>query len=412
MPSGVRAATSSSRPCRRPARSAPRRPAAIRCPRPRRCRRPRPGPSARPGRSRPARRAPSRPRSPGSSRWQAASSPVASSSLRGQHRRAEQRGGGEVTAEFLGHDVRLDRPGARAAVALGQGQPGHADLAGTTAATAPGRTAGPSPPAGSWAGPAGCGPRRGAPAARRLVDPRARFHHPPPPVRAARTTARCSAWLPQAGTSARDLGQPQAEVVFLGVADRAVHLQRGPGRPVRRVGAGDLGGGHVPAGCTAGATAHRDRDSGRVQQRPGELQPDRHVGQLMLDRLERADRLAELGPLRGMPHAGLQQRAARAEQSAPRWPACRAACARAAGQRSRRRGPAARRAAPRPASGPRPPTGAGSPALASHTEPAETSSTRPAASASAANGSRGGAASVPSSSPAASPASHGPVAPG
>jgi hypothetical protein len=90
-----------------------------------------------------------------------------------------------------------------------------------------------------------------------------------------------------------------------------MHLQRGPGRPLGRSGAGDLGRRHVPRG---GALAFGNGDGRRAEQRPGELEPDRHVGELVLDRLERPDRPAELAPLPGMADAGLQQGAARAEQ--------------------------------------------------------------------------------------------------
>ncbi len=101
------------------------------------------------------------------------------------------------------------------------------------------------------------------------------------------------------------------QVVLLGVSDRAVHLERRPRGAAGRVGAGHLGRRHVPGRVLVVPV---ERGGRGVQQRPGELQADRHVGELVLDRLERPDRPAELGPLPGVPDAGLQQGTARAEQ--------------------------------------------------------------------------------------------------
>jgi hypothetical protein len=46
---------------------------------------------------------------------------------------------------------------------------------------------------------------------------------------------------------AADLRQPQAEIVLQGVADRAVHLQGDPGRPVGGVAHGRTSGQHLLA---------------------------------------------------------------------------------------------------------------------------------------------------------------------
>ena len=58
----------------------------------------------------------------------------------------------------------------------------------------------------------------------------------------------------------------------------------------------------------------RQRQRRGVEQRPREFQADGHVGELMLDRLERPDGAAELHPLPGVPDTGRQQGAPGAEQ--------------------------------------------------------------------------------------------------
>ena len=145
--------------------------------------------------------------------------------LRGQDRRAEHGGAGQVAAEFLHDDARLGGPGPGAAVALGDREPGHADLA-----------AQPPPQRALVRLPAPAGPRT---ASRRSCCSLGQAHVT---SRATHPGAVLGLAAPRRDERA-DLGQPQAEVVLGGVADRAVDLQRGPGRPVGGVGAGDLGGG-------------------------------------------------------------------------------------------------------------------------------------------------------------------------
>ncbi len=85
-----------------------------------------------------------------------------------------------------------------------------------------------------------------------------------------------------------DAQQPAAEVVLRGVADRAVHLQADAGREVGGVGGLDLGS-RDGARCRI--------ECGTEDQRAGEVEGDAYVGQLVLDRLVRADRATELGAL-------------------------------------------------------------------------------------------------------------------
>ena len=102
-----------------------------------------------------------------------------------------------------------------------------------------------------------------------------------------------------------DLGQPERQVQLGGVADRAVDLQSRAGGQVGRIAARDLGRGDVLA---------LGHDRGAEQQRPGEVEGDPHVGQLVLDRLVGPDLPAELATLlrvrdrvREQPFPGTQQ---------------------------------------------------------------------------------------------------------
>ena len=89
----------------------------------------------------------------------------------------------------------------------------------------------------------------------------------PAPARRGRRP-RCAAWLPQADGQRPHLGQPEADVAFQRVSDRAVDLQRGARGAPRCMCAGDP--------CRGDITGGRGRvlaegDGGRVEQRPGEL---------------------------------------------------------------------------------------------------------------------------------------------
>ena len=81
------------------------------------------------------------------------------------------------------------------------------------------------------------------------------------------------------------------EIDLVGVAHRAVDLDRRLRRQHRGVGRGELG---VADMDRRAGVAVIERISRAPQYRPGELQRHRDAGEVMLDRLERADRLAEL----------------------------------------------------------------------------------------------------------------------
>ena len=220
------------------------------------------------------------------------------------------------------------------------------------------------------------------------------------------TRSRCSAWLPQAGTSARTLVSHR-----LRSCSAVYPIAPCTCSAARAASAAASAQATFAAETSRAAVAASvgDRRGGRVEQRTGELQPDRHVRQLVLDRLECPHRLAELGTQR--PRGARWPRAARG----PRRAAARnrpAPPCRTRGPPPRpRRGPLRRARSRRTASGPGPPTGAWPRPWPPGRRPPRRAATSPAASASAANGSRGGTASVAIRSPAASPASHSAAGP-
>ena len=217
----------------------------------------------------------------------------------------QQRGRCECPAELLEHDVGLGEGEAGAAVLLRDGQGGHAHLLAERrpqVGVEPGRLldrladrlavralveqgAHGARQLGVLPG----GHEVGHRASRRSVSSRSRWNAGRPPGRLQRTDAE----------------QPQAQVVLLGVADRAVDLQADAGREVGCVGALDL--------------RRRDRARRRVHrraedQRPREVERDAYVGQLMLDRLVRPDLPAELLALLGVGDGVGQHPLAGAEQ--------------------------------------------------------------------------------------------------
>src|SRR4051812_14071525 len=103
------------------------------------------------------------------------------------------------------------------------------------------------------------------------------------------------------------LRQPECEVVLRGVTDRAVHLQGGA--------AGEVGGvraRHLRRRDVATSRGGAERHRGAEQQWAREVEGDGYVGEQMLHRLERADRLTELMPLLGIRAGPLEQGGARA----------------------------------------------------------------------------------------------------
>src|SRR5580692_2520862 len=83
----------------------------------------------------------------------------------------------------------------------------------------------------------------------------------------------------------------QVRIVFPGVSEAAVDLDallRGPGEGLRAVDVGERGG-ERRVRLVVG-----DGRAGVLRRRPGALDLKQHRGALVLDRLERADRAAEL----------------------------------------------------------------------------------------------------------------------
>jgi len=99
--------------------------------------------------------------------------------------------------------------------------------------------------------------------------------------------------------------------VLGGETDCAVGLQRRPGCQQRGVGSRSLGRTDI-AGGVGGLI--RQRQGRAVDQRAGQFEGDVHIGELVLDRLIRADDPTELGALLGVFDRGVQQGLASADQ--------------------------------------------------------------------------------------------------
>ena len=205
--------------------------------------------------------------------------------------RRQQRGRRERPAELLEHDVGLGEGEAGSAVLLRDGQGGHADLLAERrpqVGVEPGRLLDRAPDRlavgalveqvahrARQLGVLPGGDEVGHRASRRSVSSRSRWN----------------AGVPHADCRARMRSSQQAQVVLVGVADRPVDLQADASREVCRLRALDL--------------RRRDRAWRRVHrraedQRPGEVERDAHVGQLVLDGLVGADLAAELLALLGV----------------------------------------------------------------------------------------------------------------
>ena len=112
--------------------------------------------------------------------------------------------------------------------------------------------------------------------------------------------------------------QEEVEVALPRVADGAVDLQGHPGGQVGGVGRHRLGHGRV-----VGERRLRrgERPGGAVGGGPGELERDPGVGQVVLDGLEAADRLAELVALLGVGGGHGDHAVGQADRAARRCPA-------------------------------------------------------------------------------------------
>src|SRR6185437_9232007 len=83
-----------------------------------------------------------------------------------------------------------------------------------------------------------------------------------------------------------DALEPVLQIELVGVADSAVDLDGGAGRLLAGLRRVDLGGRDVTRG---GGRALSEGVGGAIDERTGELDGQHQIGQLMLERLERAD---------------------------------------------------------------------------------------------------------------------------
>ena len=168
----------------------------------------------------------------------------------------------------------------------------------------------PSPRRTAGSPPATRGTRRGTP---RPSSSNGSFMRPPQrrARAAARARARWVAAVPNRSVAGLRPLQPEVEVVLPREADAAVQLEAVAGEQPLAVAGRRLGQrrGHRPARVVLG-----DGEGGEVGERGGPLDREVAVGQAVLERLERADRPAELLAVLGVLERGLEDGAARGDR--------------------------------------------------------------------------------------------------
>ena len=117
--------------------------------------------------------------------------------------------------------------------------------------------------------------------------------------------ARCQRARAEERLARLDAAHEELHVVLPRVADAAVDLDALLGEQALAVAGGGLG--HRRRARAAGIVLG-DRERREVAERPGALERDHHVGELVLDRLERPDRHAELLALLGVLERGVEDR--------------------------------------------------------------------------------------------------------